>query len=254
MNIRNSLVFRLFFGIVASAALVSCATPAAKPAAGPAPTTAPVAAAPTKPPVSIPISVIIQHLADGTSVVRDVGNAYQFTLTQEWMVIPVAQEDIDRATQASPAPDAEFLRLAQSLYEKKSDAFRLIGMNTDTKFAKGASPSLVLVTAIPDEVAARLPGTELAKMIQTTVFSDANANSVQQDVVRNANGLDVAVVDGPYDYYSTQGATLQTRCRVMGFASNSRVILIQFITPNEFGAELLSRTDQIVDTIKSFRP
>ncbi len=254
MSNRSALVFRLMFGILASAALASCAS-AAKPAAtGTAPTAAPTSAAPTKAPVSLPISVIIQHRADGTSVVRDVGNAYQFTLTQEWMVIPVAQEDIDRATQASPAPDAEFLRLAQSLYEKKSDAFRIIGMNTDTKFAKATSPSLVLVTAIPDDTAAALPGTELAKMIQTTVFSDANASTVQQNVIRNTNGLDVAVVDGPYDYYSTQGATLSTRCRVMGFASNSRVILIQFITPTEFGSDLLSRTDQIIDTIKSFRP
>lgn len=255
MKIRRPLVFRLLLGILASTALASCTT-AAKPAASSPTSTATLAptAVPTKPPVSVPIAVIVEHRADGISVVRDVGNAYEFSLSPEWMVIPVSPEHIDRATQASPALDAEFLRLAQKLSDSKTDAFRLIGLNTDSKYAKAENPTLLLVTAIPDRVSASLPMPKLAQMIQETVFADATGNDVQQDVVQNSTGLQLVVVEGPYDYYSTQGETLKTRSKVIAFQANYRVILIQFITPVEFGADVLPGADEVVDTIRNMRP
>jgi hypothetical protein len=257
MMVRSSPVVRWSLGVLLAASLAACtsaAQPAATPAATPVPTLAAVTLAPTKEPVRVPISVTVEHRPDGTSVVRDVGNAYQFTLSQEWTVIPVSQEHIDRVAQASPALDAEFLRLAQKLYDTREDAFRLVGLEADSKFAKPENPTLVLVTAIPDRVSATLPMPELARMIQDTVFSSTNAKDMQRDVVQNAHDLGVAVVEGPYDYYSTQGETLKTQSKVLGFQANSRVILIQFITPAEFGAEVLPGIDQIIDTIQRFKP
>lgn len=250
MITRKSLSLRLLMGIVVVAAMASCS-----PAAGPAATATPEPA-PTSPPRPMPlpllITVSVSRQADGTSVVRDIGNAYQFTLTQEWMAIPLSKEQIGLVAQASPAQDPEFVRLAQELGEKSTDAFRVVGVNTDSKFARAENPTLLLVTAIPDGMAASLPMPDVARMIQDTVFS--GAADVQSDVVRNANGLDIAVVEGPYDYVSTQGETPKTSSRVIGFQANARVILIQFITPQDFGAQVLPGTDQIIDTIQRTKP
>lgn len=252
MMIRRFLTHRLFFGILLSAALASC-TSAAKPAATPTAAPSPVpTAAPNKPSISIFISADVNRQADGTSLVRDPANAYEFTLGEEWMAIPVSKAQIDRMAQASPAPDAEFLRLAQKLDEKKLDAFRLIGMNTDSTLASAASPTLVLVTAIPDRISAALPMPELAHMIQDTVFTDSK--DVERDVVHNANGLDIAVVEGSYDYLSTEGNTVRSRSKVFGFQASARVILIQFITPVESGGDVLPGTDRIIDTIQRMKP
>lgn len=260
MMVYRSLAFRWSLGIALVAVLAACssvAAPAAAPTATAAPTLAPTVAppvAPTRRPVTVPISVTVEHRSDGTTVVRDVGNAYQFTVGQTWTVFPVSQEHIASISQGVPALDGEFLRLAQKLIDSNTDAFRLIGINTESKYARPENPTLLLVTAIPDRVAATMPMTELARMIQDTVFSDTKADDMQRDVVQNAKGLDVAVVEGPYPYYSTQGDTLKTRCKAIGFQAAGRVILIQFITPVEFGADVLPATQQIIDTIQKFRP
>lgn len=255
MKIRRPLVFRLLLGFLASTALASCTT-TVKPAASIATATARVAptAVPTRLPVSVPIGVIVEHRADGISMVRDVSNAYQFALGPEWTVIPVSQEDIDRVAQASPALDAEFLRLAQKLSDSQTEAFRLIGINTDSKYAGAENPTLLLVTAIPDRVSASLPMPKLAEMVQETVFTNAAGDVVQQEVAQNSNGLQLAVVEGPYDYDSTQGETLKMRCTALAFQANSRVILIQFITPVESGPDVLSGAREVMDTIQNMRP
>src|SRR5512142_2833057 len=170
MMLRRSLVPRLLLALLLSVTLASCATAAGPALTPPSPTASPApTAAPRTPLPPPPISVVVEHRTNGTSVVRDVGNAYEFTVSQEWMVMPVSQEHIDRATQASPALDAEFLRLAQKLKDSQTDAFRLIGINTDSKFAKPENPTLLLVTAIPDRISATMAMPELAHMIQDTV-------------------------------------------------------------------------------------
>lgn len=234
-----------------AATLASCR--AARPAAPIAPTaTLAPTAAPSTPSTPARVDVEVERQADGTSVVSDLSNAYEFTLGQEWMVIPVTRERIDRVAQASPAPDAEFLRLAQKLDAKRLDAFRLVGMNMDSRFAKADHPTLILVTAIPDRISAALPMPKLAQMIEETVFTDANV--VERNVVHNANGLNVAVVEGPYDYLSTEGATLKSRSKVLGLQANSRVILIQFITPVEYGSDVLPDTDSVIDSLRRIKP
>ncbi len=244
MKIRNSLAFRLFFVMLLSAALAACAT-AARPAATPT-------AAPNSPATPLRVDLHVARQADGTTVVQDLDNAYQFALGQEWTAVPVTQQRVGSLGLASPVLDAEFLRLAQDLLQRQMDAFRLVGMNTNRKFAKANNPTLVLVTAIPDRVSATLPMPELAQMIVDTVFTDSNA--VERNVVNNANGMNIAVVEGPYDYYSTQGDSLKTRSKVLGFQSNSKVILIQFITPVEFGSDVLPGTDPVIDTIQRLKP
>jgi hypothetical protein len=248
MKIRRSLALRLFLGALLSMVLSACTSVAGLVSTPTAvPTVAPRATA-----VPHRVEVSVEQQADGTTLVQDVGNSYEFTLSQEWMAIPVSREDVDRVAAASPAPDAEFLSLARKLLDKNMDAFRLVGMDTDSKFAKVGNPTLVLVTAIPDAVSATLPMPELASMIENTVFT--GAAGVQRNVLHNANGLDIAVVEGPYDYFSTQGDTLKTSSKVIGFQANSRVILIQFITPVEFGPGVLPGTDQVVDTIQRIKP
>ncbi len=250
MTARRPLVSLLPLGVLISLALASCSS-----AAKPVPTLSAVIAStplPSPAPTPLPSNVAVERQSNGTTVVDDVGNGYQFTLTQQWMAIPPTKEQIEHVSQASPPQDAEFVRLAIKLGEETTDAFRLVGINTDSKFAHGANPSLLLVTAIPDKSSSTLPMTKVASMIRETVFTDSNG--VSQDVVHNANGIDVAVVEGPYDYLSTQGDTLKTRSKVIGFQANERVILIQFITPEEFGAEVLPGTDQIIDTIRRTAP
>ena len=256
MKVYRSLVVRLFSAILLPLALAACT-----PAAGLAPTrlpdptaTAAQAAAASTPAAPLRMRVSVEQQANGTSIVHDLDNAYEFTLDQEWMAVPVSEQDVSRVAQASPALDAEFLRLAQKLYASKMDAYRLVGINTDSKLAKAESPTLVLVTAIPDRVSASMPMPALAQMIQDTVFSGAKASEMQRDVRNSASGVSIAVVEGPYDYYSTQEVTLKTRSKVIGFQVSGRVVLIQFITPVEFGSAVLPGTDQIIDSIQRIKP
>jgi len=203
-------------------------------------------------PTPRPTGVDADRQADSRTVVRDFDNNYEFILPKEWTAIPLTKEDIDRIVQQMAEQDPEFAKLAESMRTADDNVLRLLGFNTDPKYVKAQNPTLFMLIAIPDKIVGSLPMAGVTAIIEDNTFT--GSSDTTWDVVNNPHGVEVGVVQGTYKFVTPEGKTLKTKSKVIAFQANQKLIMIQFITPVQFGAEVLPGVDQIIDTIQLMTP
>jgi hypothetical protein len=174
------------------------------------------------------------------------------TLPPNWAVIPLTREDLTRLIEQAAEQNPEYAETVEAFKKMDPDTFRLIGLNGDRKYKSGQYPTIVSITAIADPVAGSMPMSFVTAMIEDYVLK--GSTDTAWDVKTNANGVEIGIVQGSLKIAGPQGGTINTKTKVIAFQANKKLIMVQFITPSEFAAEVLTAADQIIDTIKLMKP
>jgi hypothetical protein len=261
MKTKSFSRFILLIGILAASLgckagaiipnLFATATPTPTATFTPSPTPPPTAT-PTLTPTPLPSGVVTQSQADGATLVRDYDNHYELTLPKNWVVIPLTREDLTRLVEQAAAQNPEFADTLEAFKKLDPETFRLIGLNSDQKYEGGQYPTIMSITAISDPVAASMPMSFVTALVEDNVLKGSKDST--WEVVTNTNGLEIGVVEGSLAVQIPQGGTAKTRTKMIVFQANKKLIMIQIITPTEFGAEVLPAADQIIDTIRLMEP
>ncbi len=263
MTDRNPRVLRVALGIVLFIAMLSCRAVAnlPNPFASPTPTTTVTSTAtatpsptptPTMTPTPRPTGVEVEPQPDGRVMVRDFDNNYEFILPKEWLAFALDKEAVENIMEQLLQEEPKLAELAESMGRADPAAFRAMGMSTAPKYANAAYPTMFLITAIPDALAASLPMAGVTAMIEDNTL--AGSTDTTWDVVNNAHGVEVGIVKGSDKMVNSEGKTLRTSNKVIAFQANRKVILIHFVMPREFGEEVLPTLDVIIDTIRVTNP
>ncbi len=207
---------------------------------------------PTATPTPLPAAVVTQSQPDGTTLVRDYDNHYELTLPGNWAVIPLTREDLARLVEQAAAQNPEFADTLEAFKKLDPETFRLIGLNSDQKYESGRYPTIMSITAISDPVASSMPMSFVTALVEDNVLKGSKDST--WTVITNANGLEIGVVEGSLAIAAPQGGIANTRTKLIVFRANKKLIMIQIITPAEFGDEVLADGDQIIDTIKLMEP
>ena len=227
--------------------LFATATPTATATFTPSPTPTP-----TLTPTPRPTGVDTESQPDGSMLVRDFDNGYQVTLPPGWVIIPLTKEDLDRVIEQVAGEDPEFAKMAEAFRQAAPDFMRLIGLHGDRKYRSGQYPTLVSITVISDTVAGSMPMSFVTAMIEDNVMT--GSKDTTWDVLENDHGIEIGIVQGSLKVPSVKGGTINAKTKVIAFQVNKKLIMVQFITPAEFGAEVLPAADQIIDTIRLLEP
>lgn len=211
------------------------------PSATPSPT-------PTFTPTPLPSGVMTRVTSSGGTSVIDYDNKYQLELPQEWVVIDLTQEDISKALDQAARQDPQLAEMAQGFKHLDPDIIRLIGLSRTRKYKSNSYPTLLSIAAVADPIASSMPMSFVTAMIEDKVLQGATNTS--WEVKTNINGIEIGIVQGSMRFPSATGGRTDVRTKVIAFQSDKKLIMVQIITPREFGDEVLPAADQIIDTIK----
>jgi len=261
MKTKSFSRFVLLLGMLAASAgcqagaiipnLFATATPTPTATFTPSPTPLPTAT-PTLTPTPLPAGVVTESQPDGTTRVKDYDNHYELTLPKNWVVIPLTREDLARLAEQAAAQNPEFADTLEAFKKLDPETFRLIGLNSDRKYQSGQYPTILSITAISDPVASNMPMSFVTALIEDNVLK--GAKDTTSEVETNLNGMEIGIVQGSIKIENPQGGSANTRTKVIIFQANKKLIMIQIITPAEFGDEVLAAADQVIDTIKLMEP
>ncbi len=199
-----------------------------------------------------PTSVDVKRQGDGTTYVHDWDNRYELTLPAKWLVVPLTKEDLDQMVQTAAAEDPAFAKVADAYKDMDPNIFRVFGLNTDVKYAKGSYPTLVVVSAVKDPLASSMPMEFVTAMIEDKVLT--GSTDTTWSVKRNAHGVEIGIVEGSMKVIVPNKGTQSAKAKVIAFQANKKLIVVEFATPTQFAAEVLPGVDAMIDTIQITEP
>jgi hypothetical protein len=256
--------FQIFAGILALAVL-SCSglsdvsnllatetpTPTStftpSPTLTPSPTSTPTLT-PSPSPTPMPAGIQAEEQADGTTLITDYDNHYQYILPENWKVAFTSQKDLKDAVQAQADTNSDFAGMEEQFKELDPDIFRLAALNVDRKYLKLGSPTLLTANAYEDAVASSMPMAFVTAMIEDNILKDAQ--STDWEVVTNGNGVEVGIVTGKSTFSFPNGVNIKVEQIVIAFQANERLIVIEIAVPQGYGDEIRTSFNGMIDSIK----
>ncbi len=220
-------------------------TPTVTPSPTPTPTSMPTA-------TPVPTGVELQPQADGWTGVHDWDDRYELALPSDWVAIRLTKQDLDQIVQQMSSQDPNVGQMTDAVEGMDPETVRVFGLNKNAKYAKGSYPTMLVGTAIKDKLASSMPMEFVTAMIEDRVLT--GSKDTTWDVKHNAHGVDVAVVQGSMRIPIQNGPTVSVKSKVIAFQSDDKLIMLEFVTPTQFGDEVLPGLDSIVDTIQLTKP
>lgn len=215
----------------------------------PTPTSTPTST-PTATP--LPTGVTSEEQADGSTLLVDYDNKYHLLLPVDWMAIPLTADDMAQAMQQAGKEDPDFVEMAQAFQEMDPDIIRLIGLNANRKYSGASFPTLLTITAFSDAIASTMPMAFVTAMIEDNILT--GASNLSWDVINNENGVEVGVVNGIKTITAPNGLKVVVAERVIAFQTKDKLIIIDVVTPKEYGDDVFLPFEGIIDSIKTSLP
>ncbi len=257
------ILLMILFVLISSLLVLSCGqvenisnlfaspTPTATATFTPSPTPSPTATF-TPSPTPLPSGVTTEKLTDGTTFVKDYDNKYELELPQEWVVVPLTKEDLANGLEQAARDNPDFSQMAEAFKQMDPAIIRLIGLDKNIKYDSNSYPTLLSITTISDEVASSMPMAFVTAMIEDNVFK--GSRDTTWDVKENVNGVEIGIVQGTLKAPTPTGNKVDVVEKALAFQSNHKLILIEILTPKEYGSQVLPAADQIIDTIQLAQP
>jgi len=187
--------------------------------------------------------------ADGTTLVIDYDNHYQYILPENWEVAFTSQKDLREAVQADANTDPELADIVEQFKGLDPDIFRLAALNSDRKYFDSAgTPTILTVNAYEDVIASSMPMAFVTAMIEDNILKDARNTS--WDVTNNGNDVEVGVVTGDTTFNFIEGISVNVELIVIAFQANDKLIIVELAVPQGYGKEMLASFDSMIDSVK----
>jgi hypothetical protein len=197
----------------------------------------------------LPTGIVIKEQTGGTSLVIDYDNKYEFLLPPNWAIVFSTQKDLEQAIEQTSEKDPDFAKMAESFKNVDPNVFRLAALNIDRTYISEDSPALLTINAFVDSVTSTMPMSFVTAMIEDSIL--AGASSTTWDVTNNINNVEVGLVRGAMMISLPNGLSANIQELVISFQSNKKLIVIEIAAPKEFGDQILSPFEGIVDSIKT---
>ena len=262
MRRNKGLLFLFVFASVLAVANLSCGvpgvanlfatdTPTPTLTFTPTPTFTPSPTAtstPTRTPTSTPLptGIATQELSDGSTLFIDYGNKYQMTLSEDWVIIPMAKEDLEVALEKLGREDPDIAKAAEAFKNLDSDVLRMAALNRKSEYLVGGYASNITVTAIEDPVLSVMPLSFITGVLEES-FTQQGIKVLTTDVnvIDNAGGVEVEYMDVEQ---TISGIKVQQRMLV--FQSNKKLILVTVSTRPQFKDEIFQLAEQIGGSVE----
>ncbi len=214
----------------------------------PSPTSTPTYT-PSPSPTPRPAGVEAEEQANGTTLITDYDNHYQYSLPENWKVAFTSQKDLQQAAQDQANADPEFGDIAAGFKDIDPDVFRLAAMSIDKKYLDAAdTPTLLTANAYEDAIASSMPMAFVTAMIEDNILKDARNTS--WEVTNNGSGVEVGTVTGDTTFSFDAGMKVNVEMIVIAFQANNKLIIIEVAAPQGYGKEILASFDDMIDSIK----
>ncbi len=212
--------------------------------------TAAASVTPTPP----PSGVGIEEQRDGSTLITDYDNLYQFSLGEDWEVIPSSTEQVTDALHWRINLEGGLSPPTESP-EPTSNDVRIFAVNTDRRFYDPQYTSNVQVIIDDSRLGGRLP----LDMILAGVEDGLKAEHAQlvgsvEESAENKHGVEIAKVEFTQAYPIEKGKDLLVQARVAIFQSNDRLIMVTLWTLPRFAKNLCPELDEVTETIRLLTP
>jgi hypothetical protein len=201
---------------------------------------------PSPSPTPLPTGVIAEEQQDGTTLVMDYDNHYQYILPENWKIAFTSHADLQQAMTGADM-DPEFADMVENFKKMDPDVFRLAALNRDPRYTAADSPTILTANAYSDEVASSMPMAFVTAMIEDSLLKDAKSTS--WDVIDNGNGVEVGRVTGDVVFNFPDGSKYNVQQIVIAFQANGKLILVDIAAPQEYGQEIMTSFDGMIDSI-----
>lgn len=204
---------------------------------------------PSSTPTPMPSGVKADEQPDGTTLILDYDNHYQYILPENWKAAFTSQKDLQQAVQADAGNDPESADMVEQYKNLDPDVFRLAALNIDRQYFDAAgTPTLLTVNAYQDTIASTMPMAFVTAMIEDQILTDARNTS--WDVVNNGNGVEVGIVTGENTFSLDNETFVNVELIVIAFQANNKLIMIEIAAPQGYGKEIRTSFDSMIDSIK----
>ncbi len=204
---------------------------------------------PSPSPTPKPTGIKADEQTDGTTLITDYDNHYQYSLPKNWRVAFTSQKDLQQAVQDQASANPEFADIAEGFKDMDPDVFRLTALNVDRKyFDTSGTPTLLTSNAYEDTVASSMPMSFVTAMIEDNVLK--NAKNTSWDVTTSGNGVEVGIVTGENRFSFDSGISVNVDQIVIAFQANGKLILVEIAAPKGYGEEILASFDSMIRSIK----
>jgi hypothetical protein len=168
------------------------------------------------------------------------------TLTEDWVIIPVAKEDFEVVLDELGREDTNIAQPAERFKDLESDILRMAALNRKSEYLVGGYASNITVTAIEDPIFSVMPLSFITGALEESFTQQGiKVLTTGVNVIENPNGMDVEYMDVEQ---SLSGLKVQQR--VVVFQSNKKLILITISTPPQFKAEIFPMAEQIGSSVE----
>ena len=217
----------------------------------PSPTSTPSPAATgtrTPSPTPLPTGVSVEEQTDGTTLFIDHDNKYQLLLPADWAVVISTQKELQQAIQDASNEEPAFAEMAESFKGMNPDIFRLAAMNDNLKYIRASSPTLLTINTFEDPIAGTMPMAYVTALIEDNILE--GATSTTWDVIDNENDVEVGIVRGERLLQAPDGRSLNVQELVIAFQANKKLVLMEIVAPQEYGEEILSPFEDLINSTK----
>lgn len=202
----------------------------------------------THTPTSTPLpgGIATQELADGSTLFMDYDNKYQMILPEDWVIIPVAKEDLQAALEAVSRDDPDMAKAAETFKNLDPDVLRMAALNRKTDFLKGGYASNITVTAIQEPIFSVMPLSFITGALEESFTQQGiKVLSTGLNAIENANGVEVEFIDVEQSL-----GGIQVLQRIVVFQSNQKLLLVTISTTPQFRDEIFQVAEQIGSSVE----
>ncbi len=200
----------------------------------------------TPSPTSLPTGINVEKQSDGTTLFIDYDNKYQLTFPKDWTVIPFKKDDFTNVISKLAEENPQLAAAAQSFKDMDPNVFRLVALNTDSKYVMNTFASNLNITAYADQLLGSMPLEFVTGALEEQFKKNGLTvltNGV--NVVENSHGVNIEYIDTER---TAKGSKIVQR--VLVFQSNQKLVMIAFTTLPQFSKDVFAEGDAIGGSIE----
>lgn len=220
----------------------------------PSPTSTPTQT-PSPSPTPLPTGSKTEEQADGSTLFTDYDNQYQLALPKGWMILPLSSGDMADILKGISEQNPEFKDIAETFKNLDPDMIRIMALNMNSKYSQNGFSTTLGVMAIDNKVMSSMPMDFVTGALEESITQQgAQQLSSNNNVVTNANGVEMGILDYQQSVPSPLGGQVSARYKVIVFQAGGKMIMVQLGTPKQFGDQFLPVMDQIEGSVKLIEP
>ncbi len=191
----------------------------------------------------------VEEQSDGTTIFIDYDNKYQLVLPEDWLVIPFNKNDYADAMNKLAKDNPQLAAAAQAFKDMDPKVFRLVAINTNSKYVKNTFASNLNITAYENDLMGAMP-LEFVTGALEEQFKQSGIKVLTHgvNIIENSHGVDMQYIE------TEQTANgIKFEQKILVFQANRKLIMIAFTTLPQFSKDIFAEEDVIGASVEPLK-